>query len=75
MRLPPECARKAAKTGLEVTRMLQYDENVIDCVIEVILVARELNLGKHGYILMVVEPSMDVDVDRKAILSGKKGTI
>lgn len=49
--------------------MLQYDENVIDCVIEVILVGRELNLGKHGDISMVVEPSMDVDVDRKAILS------
>lgn len=49
--------------------MLQYDDNVIKCVIEVILAGREPNLGgNNGDIWMVVEPPMDVDVYRKAIL-------
>lgn len=48
--------------------MLQYNENVIKCVIEVILVSREPIPGKHGDIWMVVEPSMDVDVYQKAII-------
>lgn len=43
------------------------------CAIEAVLVGLEPHLGECGDIWMVVEPSKDVEVYRKAMLShGKK---